>query len=113
VTEGQLDLPGVVALYSTKRDGQDLRLHLKLTSQDPAVIKFQHGPNTTLQHFNSINPAPANLTVASTLVELNHRGSGSYDLVFHRDTETQIPIKMLVFSGGRLIKTQTLESMDP
>jgi hypothetical protein len=112
VTEGQLDLPGVAALYRTMIDGQDLRLHLKLRSQDPTVIKFQHGPQTTLQHFNSSNPAPSNLTVDNTVVQLNHRGRGSYDLVFHRDTENQIPIKMLVFSEGRLIKTQTLESQD-
>lgn len=113
ISEGELELPGIVGLYRTMREGPDVRLHLKLRSSEPAVIKFRHGPHTTLQHYSSSNPAPANLTVSDSQVELNHRGRGSYDLVFHENMDIQTPITMLVFSGGELIKTQTLENLDP
>ena len=116
VIEGELELPGIEGLYRTIREGQDLRLSLKLRSEQPAVIQLSLGPYTTLQHYSSTNPVPANLTVSNSLVELNHRGRGSYDLVFHldseRDTENLIPITMLVFSEGRLVMTQTLENED-
>jgi hypothetical protein len=113
VSEGELQLPGIVGLYRTMREGSEFKLHLKLRSTKPAVIKFRHGLHTSLQHYSSNNPVPANLTVSSSLVELNHRGNGSYDLVFHEDMDTQAPITMLVFSEGRLVKTQTLEKQDP
>jgi hypothetical protein len=109
VSEGELRLPGIEGLYRTMREGPDLRLRLKLRSNKPAVIKFQYGPHTTLQHYSSSNPVPSNLTVSNSLVELNHQGQGSYNLVFHEDMDTQAPITMLVFSEGRLVKTQTLE----
>jgi hypothetical protein len=112
VSEGELTLPGIAGFYRTLHEGQDLRLRLNLRSEAPAVIKFSHGPGTTLQHFNSTNPAPSNLKVSELLVELNHRGRGSYDLVFHGDTKDLKPIKMLVFSEGRLVKTETLEKPD-
>ena len=113
VSEGELQFPGINGLYRTMRNGPDLQLHLKLRSTKPAVIKFRHGPHTSLQHYSSNNPTPSNLTVSSSLVELNHRGHGSYDLVFHEDMDTQEPITMLVFSEGRLVKSQTLENQGP
>lgn len=112
VSEGELILPGIAGFYRTQRDGQDIRLRLNLRSEAPAVIKFTHGPGTTLQHYNSSNPVPANVQISELLVELNHRGRGSYDLVFHGDTQNPKPIKMLVFSEGRLVKTQMLENPD-
>jgi hypothetical protein len=112
VSEGELILPGIAGFYRTQREGQDLRLRLNLRSEAPAVIKFSHGPGTTLQHYNSHNPVTANLQISELLVELNHRGRGSYDLVFHGDTQDPKPIKMLVFSEGRLVKTQMLENPD-
>ena len=112
VSEGELILPGIAGFYRAQREGQDLRLRLNLRSEAPAVIKFSHGPGTTLQHYNSTNPVPSNLQISELLVELNHRGRGSYDLVFHGDTQDPKPIKMLVFSEGRLVKTEMLENPD-
>ncbi len=103
-----LDYPGLSGRYSILRDGSDLRLHLELSSAQPAVIKFRHGPDTALQHYSSDNPTPSTLTASNSVVELNHEGDGSYDLVFRQDLDNQSPITLLVFSEGRLIHTETL-----
>lgn len=112
VSEGELALPGIAGSYRTQREGEDLMLRLNLQSDSLAVIKFSHGPGTSLQHYHSTNPAPANLKVSEMQVELNHRGRGSYDLLFHGDTQDLKSIKMMVFSEGRLIKTEILEEPD-
>jgi hypothetical protein len=108
-SEASLAYPGLSGRYRTQRDGPDLRLHLELSSTQPAVIKFRHGFHTVLQHYSFDNPTPSTLTVSDSLIELGHQGDGSYDLVFRQDMDNQGPITMLVFSEGRLILTETLD----
>ena len=107
-SEITLDYPGLSGRYSILRDGPDLRLHLELSSAQPAVIKFRHGPHTALQHYSSDNPTPLALTASSSVVELNHEGDGNYDLVFRQDMDNESPFTFLVYSEGRLIHSQTL-----
>ena len=111
-SEAILDYPGLSGRYSIRRDGADLWLHLELSSAQPAVIKFNHGPHTALQHYSSNHPTPSTLTASSSVVELNHEGDGNYDLVFRQDMDNQMTITMLVFCEGRLIHTETLDEQE-
>ena len=110
--EAELAYPGLSGRYTIQRDGPDLRLHLELSSTQPAVIKFRHGPYTALQHYHSDHPAPSALTVSNSLVELSHEHDGSYDLVFRQSMDNQTPITMLIFSEGGLIHTETLDKQE-
>lgn len=110
--EATLAYPGLRGRYTTRRDGPDLRIHLELSSTQPVVIKFRHGPYTALQHYRSDHPAPSTLTVSNSLVELNHEHGGSYDLVFRQSMDNQTPITMSIFSEGRLIHTETLDKKE-
>lgn len=103
-----LAYPGLSGRCSILRDGPDMRLHLELSSSQPVVVKFRHGPDTALQHYSSDNPTPSALTASNSVVELNHEGDGSYDLVFRQDMDNQSPVTLQVFSEGRLIHTETL-----
>ncbi len=111
-SETTLDYPGLSGRYSIRRDGADLWLHLELSSAQPAVIQFNHGPHTALQHYSSNHPKPSTLTASSSVVELNHEGDGNYDLVFRQDMDNQTTITMLVFCEGRLIHTETLDEQE-
>lgn len=108
-SEATLAYPGLSARYSTLRNGPDLRLHLELKTTQPVVVKFRPGLHSALQYYHSDNPTPATLTVSDSLIELNHEGDGSYDLVFRQDMDNQVPITMLIFSEGGLVHTETLD----
>jgi len=110
ISEATLTYPGLSGQYRILRDGPDLRLHLELSSAQPAVIKFRHGPHTALQHYSSNHPTPSTLTASSSGVELNHEGDGSYDLVFRQDMDNQSIVTMLIFSKGGLIHTEKLDA---
>jgi hypothetical protein len=100
--------PAIEGHYSARQEGRTLHLRLKVAATGPALIQFSHGPQTSLQHFDTDNPAESRLSVSGAQVELNLTGMGSYDLEFHRNMENKSHIQMTVYSEGRLVHTEPL-----
>ncbi len=112
VTDNQLSVPGLEGRVRTQRTGQDIRLHLELQADLPAMIQISHGPHTDLKQYQTTNPDPAGLSVSSAGMEISHQGRGSYDLVFFQDTTDKTPIMMSIFSEGRLVHRETLAGQE-
>lgn len=112
VTDNQLSVPGLEGRVRTQRAGQDIRLHLELQADLPAMIQISHGPHTDLKQYQTTNPDPAGLSVSSAGMEISHQGRGSYDLVFFQDTADMTPILMSIFSEGRLVHRETLAGQE-
>ena len=91
VTEYTLTYPGISGKYRILNDGPDLRFHLELSSDLPAVLKFHTERNTS-----------------SSVLEMTNEGDGSYDLTFSQDLEIPSQTTFLIFSEGRLIHTEIL-----
>ncbi len=90
-TETTLTYPGISGRYRILHDGPDLRFHLEMSSDLPAVIKFHTEQNTS-----------------SSVVEMTHEGEESYDLTFSQDLDIPSRITFMIFSEGRLIHTEIL-----
>jgi hypothetical protein len=89
--ETTLTYPGISGRYRILSDGPDLRFHLELSSDLPAVLKFHTERNTS-----------------SSVVEMSHQGQESYDLTFSQDVDIPSRTTFMIFSEGRLIHTEIL-----
>jgi len=89
--ETTLTYPGISGRYHILNDGPDLRFHLELSSNLPAVIRFHTERNTS-----------------SSVVEMSHQGAESYDLTFSQDVDITSRTTFMIFSEGRLIHTEIL-----
>ncbi|MEN8005940.1 MAG: hypothetical protein ABFS42_02955 [Candidatus Krumholzibacteriota bacterium] len=110
VDEGEWHLAGSEGIYRVHQDGRTLRLHLEIMATRPVVVRFNHDAHLSLQHFSNDSPSPSGLTVSDTLVEVNHQGTGSYDLEFLQDAKNRSPIMMSIHAEGRLVHTKSLNA---
>ena len=86
-----LTYPGISGRYHILHEGPDLKFHLELSSDLPAVIRFHTERNNS-----------------SSVLEMNHQGAESYDLTFSQDVDIPSRTTFMIFSEGRLIHTEIL-----
>jgi hypothetical protein len=97
------DVPGASGSASVRYCSESVTLELSLESASEVVVVLSYDDRVDFDGIRALQSGDHAIRVTGHRAELTHAGDRDYDIYFTDYTESHLPIRMRVLSGGRSI----------
>jgi len=111
VTSGDIaiDLPGISGSTRALYHEDNILIRLNLDSEKQVQVSFQYDQHMACQSWRAADPSTCDMVVTGKETKLDHRGSGTYDILLLDAESIRSPIRMQILVDGIVLSDQSIE----
>ena len=97
------DVPGASGNATVRYCAETVTVELSLSSESEVLVVLSYDDEVDFDGWRALQSGDHAINVAGHRAELTHSGDRDYDLYFTDYTESHMPLRMSILSGGRSV----------